>query len=317
MAVRDSLNGIDELQALQAAFDASRGFDFDEALGRLEPATLRPSEATLRRLEFIALAICGEAGELANVIKKARRSAWLDAAPEASTVSIGFESADVLAYLLKLANVSGTDLRVAYLQTICRNCLRFPSRATGDATGRVVTLCAPPGAGAGEVFDMLASAGHASPQASDTLAGPPSATMLGELIERTQEGVAGADETRDLILPQDPAAYGLVYGTQLFESGEISSPTYGNLLSSLARLEIDLSRWRGGRLVFALDAPPQTLRERVDGAAPPSLTWFTEIHLRFKAVAALAPRHTVVSTTSLKPELVVALVENELRRPMD
>jgi NTP pyrophosphatase (non-canonical NTP hydrolase) len=75
-----------------------------------------------------ALSIAGEAGELANQVKKVHRgSITLDEA----RASIGEEAVDVLIYLLNLFAVLGVDPVDVYKEKRQKNELRF-SRPGGD-----------------------------------------------------------------------------------------------------------------------------------------------------------------------------------------
>lgn len=64
-------------------------------------------------IPFHTLALCGEVGELANIVKKIERGSlkWED--PE---VQIAFKSeiADIYTYLMGLVALSSTDLKAAY-----------------------------------------------------------------------------------------------------------------------------------------------------------------------------------------------------------
>jgi NTP pyrophosphatase (non-canonical NTP hydrolase) len=65
------------------------------------------------RLHFLALALCGEAGEMANIVKKDWRGD--DGEPLAHAIS---EIADVGNYLFMLAMYLGVDLEAAMLRKL-------------------------------------------------------------------------------------------------------------------------------------------------------------------------------------------------------
>src|SRR5689334_23033360 len=76
-------------------------------------------------LKSLTLALAGEVGEVAEVVQ------WLPAervtAPDAVLREhLADELADVLLYLLRLADVSGVDLGAAALTKLSRNEERFP-----------------------------------------------------------------------------------------------------------------------------------------------------------------------------------------------
>lgn len=67
-----------------------------------------PSQAVVPLAVHYALGMCGEAGEVANVVKKALRKG------ETTSDALAPELADVLIYLLLLADETGVDLFAAY-----------------------------------------------------------------------------------------------------------------------------------------------------------------------------------------------------------
>lgn len=70
------------------------------------------------------LALCGEAGELANIVKKIDRGS-LDFSDPRVRVMLAGEMADVLTYLLNIAHLCGVDLERAYNGVRRANELRF------------------------------------------------------------------------------------------------------------------------------------------------------------------------------------------------
>jgi NTP pyrophosphatase (non-canonical NTP hydrolase) len=77
-------------------------------------------------LQFTALALCGECGELANALKKMVRSQALGMSLDRHKNHARSELADIYAYLLKLSSLLSVDLEAEYLETLGLNCLRFP-----------------------------------------------------------------------------------------------------------------------------------------------------------------------------------------------
>lgn len=66
-----------------------------------------------------ALAMCGEVGEFANVIKKIERGS-LDLSQASTRVAVASELTDVLVYLLNLAGLMNIDLTATY-EAVRRN----------------------------------------------------------------------------------------------------------------------------------------------------------------------------------------------------
>ena len=110
-----------ELQALQASADKRWGFVFEG-----DNSSFEENERLLQSMMFCTLAICGEAGELANKIKKlSRASMWGVNTAKVDIDDVREELADILAYLLKLANEMKVDLEEAYREKMERNDARF------------------------------------------------------------------------------------------------------------------------------------------------------------------------------------------------
>lgn len=87
-----------------------------------------------------ALGLAGEAGEVANLVKKFDRG---DFSFEELLEQLRGELADVLIYLFKLSYQSGIDLEQAFLDKLALNRVRFPEGSEG---GRVSPLSPPSGA---------------------------------------------------------------------------------------------------------------------------------------------------------------------------
>ncbi|MCP5026839.1 MAG: nucleotide pyrophosphohydrolase [Actinomycetia bacterium] len=82
----------------------------------------------------LAMAIAGEAGELAAVLQWVEGSEALDLVTEGGELADDFadEMADVMIYLARLADMTGIDLAGAVEAKMARNELRFPPL---DGTG--------------------------------------------------------------------------------------------------------------------------------------------------------------------------------------
>ena len=77
------------------------------------------------------LGLVGEAGEVANLVKKFDRG---DFSFEELLDQLQGELADVLIYLFKLSYQSGIDLEQAFLDKLSLNRLRFPENSEGGAS---------------------------------------------------------------------------------------------------------------------------------------------------------------------------------------
>lgn len=75
-------------------------------------------------LVHMSLALCGETGELANIVKKIDRGS-LDAGDSHVRFEMTMELADVFVYVLNIAAILGIDLLRAYEQKQIENQRRF------------------------------------------------------------------------------------------------------------------------------------------------------------------------------------------------
>jgi NTP pyrophosphatase (non-canonical NTP hydrolase) len=100
------------LQQFHRALDGEKGFDRD----------------LLRNVALLS----GEMGELVRAIQDLRRSDGSTSEQELAA-RIGEELADILAYVLKLANYAGVDLEHAYLQKMQANITRTWHKVDGHS----------------------------------------------------------------------------------------------------------------------------------------------------------------------------------------
>lgn len=110
---------LEELQEEQAAFDRAH----TASVPFFEPITADNLEA----LEHLLVCIAGEVGELANVVKKVRRG---DRQLDEARPAIVDETADILIYVVKLANQLGFRLDDAFREKLERNRERFRNYET-------------------------------------------------------------------------------------------------------------------------------------------------------------------------------------------
>jgi NTP pyrophosphatase (non-canonical NTP hydrolase) len=135
------------MRKLQRAHQASEkrwGFDFEFWDDVAAPQSSLPGifadsrdpkvDTLVRHLEYVALALAGEVGELANSVKKVRRRLLLR--EPLSSIDWGpvqEEVADIFAYLLKLCNLMGWDLERLYREKMNKNDDRFRFSRTKGA----------------------------------------------------------------------------------------------------------------------------------------------------------------------------------------
>ncbi|MFI9817959.1 MazG nucleotide pyrophosphohydrolase domain-containing protein [Saccharothrix variisporea] len=105
---------LSELVALQQKFDENHSLAFDWS----QPIT----DGDPRTLVHIALALAGEVGELANVVKKYDRG---DIPFDDTLKLLPDELADIFIYLIKLSYQTGIDLESAFLNKLDVNEKRF------------------------------------------------------------------------------------------------------------------------------------------------------------------------------------------------
>jgi NTP pyrophosphatase (non-canonical NTP hydrolase) len=91
--------------------------DDDRPLVDIQAEIHRDTQAWFPELQadlgYLSLALCGEAGEFANIIKKVMRGS-LDVNDKITRVEMAYELADVLIYLGMIANLLDIDLGRAY-----------------------------------------------------------------------------------------------------------------------------------------------------------------------------------------------------------
>jgi NTP pyrophosphatase (non-canonical NTP hydrolase) len=86
--------------------------------------------ATSEDIAHHVLALCGEVGELANILKKVQRGD-LDLEDEDTYYAMAGEITDIFIYTLSIAGIAGMDMEVFYAAKREYNCRRF----AGDVGG--------------------------------------------------------------------------------------------------------------------------------------------------------------------------------------
>lgn len=80
------------------------------------------SQSNLEMLQFLTIALMGEAGEFSNIIKKIIRG---DKLLDQSLQEISSELADIFIYTIKLSYQLDIDLEKAFIDKLSENELRF------------------------------------------------------------------------------------------------------------------------------------------------------------------------------------------------
>ena len=108
---------IKAIQKMQTQFSESRGWFFHKAENK---------DDLIKKLEYMAVAICGEVGEFANLVKKVlRQNERLDNEMEDHLKE---EITDVFIYCLLTASLLKMDLEKEYLKKLERNKGRFQEK---------------------------------------------------------------------------------------------------------------------------------------------------------------------------------------------
>jgi dCTP diphosphatase len=102
--------------------------DLEDLTARMRDFTEARDWGRFHDLKSLTLALAGEVGEVAELVQwlPAERAA---AADDRLRERIRDELADVLLYLVRLADVAGVDLGAAALGKLARNAERFPAEA--------------------------------------------------------------------------------------------------------------------------------------------------------------------------------------------
>jgi NTP pyrophosphatase (non-canonical NTP hydrolase) len=304
-----------ELLQMQHSFDLSRGFaDLPFAAGAAQ------SDLTLRlgKLEFALMGLAGEVGEVAGILKRARREV-----AQSGHIDTGIpdglegETADVLAYLLKLSAAADIDLETAYLLKMALNAHRFRRRRSGEA--RALSICGPPGSGKTSVARALLEAGttgrriyvekfEENPFLGD-LQTPQSAFDADQsqqwFLSGIQDFLAGRNDV-DVVFDQDPTAIVAVYSSLLRDQGRLTRDALLEHFTVLVTMEIRNAETLAGRRVILLDAPASLLAERCVAKfrSAPDEQFLETLRGRFAAIFRQLPNVTYVDCSPPLPDVI-------------
>ena len=296
---------LSQLQLFQERFDRACNF---------EP----PQGDDLDGLEFAALALAGEVGEVANLLKKARRAAWRGESITLDKHELSRELADVLAYTLKLSNLLEVDLGTIYQEKMRTNWGRF------SVQPRALTIMGPPGVGKSTVVARLSArfpsylertAENPHLHGTDWPTAESALRSQTWFMEETRAAVVSAERSQPLVIDQDPRAIVEIYGELMVRLGWLGEPELANLRALLRPIEASLHGWSAGWHAILLDAEPDVLMHRVkdrDGYGAGATDHLSSLHAEFLRLASQMPEITMVKTDDLGIDEVVDVVEAEL-----
>jgi len=323
-------------QDLQRAFDTSRGFadlpfsqDSDAQSG---PAVAYSgaTNSSIGRLEFAALGVTSEVGELVGILKKWHRESALGHLAKPPFDDVASELGDIYCYVLKMASLLGRDIRQLHFERIANNILRFRPLPGAGGAGAVFSIAGPPGSGKTTAARLVAlHLQHLAPSIYiEKFAENPhlpgvfkNPTQLGcdnsqaWFLARYREFLSDAriGESPVMLLDQDPSAIPLIYSAHFRDHGLLADAGYTLHLERLLELESELLRKSERRFLVLLDASTETLHRRSLKKIPDykvEIGWITEIQQRFQKVYARASNVVRINTTDLSPEQTATMVAN-------
>lgn len=301
------------------AFDQSRGFDrlpFSSAdAGGARTASFVEK---LSMMEFAAIALGGEIGELLNGVKKIRRRLALDGVEAMNAADLHSEIADIYSYLLKLSNILDRDLDIAYMEKHCINLNRFVNKERG--LRQVVVIAGPPGSGKTSVVSALAKS---LDKTGDTYIEDFSenpflvdAISRGRSVYESQEWfldqltafLERSSGGRGLVLiDQAPLAIPIVYGHDFHEAALLDKSQYLSHLKHYSMLHRQLDQIASAVTTIYLTADIDVLMTRCLTKGFVDRDWLSRIVDRFKIVEDLSD--SFIDTTKLSPTEVVTKIE--------
>ena len=103
--------------------------DLADLTARMRAFTEARDWGRFHDLKSLTLALTGEVGEVAELVQWLSPSAAGEVSDEQLRERLGDELADVLLYLVRLADVAGVDLPTEAVAKLARNDARFPVAA--------------------------------------------------------------------------------------------------------------------------------------------------------------------------------------------
>ncbi len=306
------------MQLLQARFDQSRGFQqLPFSTGSLDGQSPISFRDRLSMAEFAAIGLGGEVGELLNGLKKVRRDLALKGIETNNGKYLQEEIADVYSYLLKLSNVLGYDLDIAYMEKVCLNLQRFLPLKTGSRP--VVIVAGPPGSGKSSATSGLLKTPGRVAYVENFSQNPflEDAILRGESAFESQEWFI--DQLRRFldqpvsdeiitVIDQTPLAIPLVYGRDFYVSNKLTKRDYLSHLENYFGLQDQLEGLTSTVFNVYLTADFDTLKNRCLTKGFVDREWLARIVDRFEPIRELAD--VCIDTTDLSIDDVVLKVSS-------
>jgi deoxyadenosine/deoxycytidine kinase len=196
---------------------------------------------------------------------------------------------------------------------------RIRQHASITRRAAILSVCGPSGVGKSTISRGLArsyptyiESTDGNPHLYRLLEGRPdfnAAENQKWFLNRIADYVFAADPLRPLVLDQDPAAVVLVYARLFCDAGLMDEAEYGDLFTTLFAIEERLLQWTVPRSVMWLDAPAETLSERVVQRSPasktPPIAWFADVRRSFAKMCPHFPRCTRVLSSEFPPDALI------------
>ncbi|NKL12103.1 hypothetical protein GFL78_08900 [Rhizobium leguminosarum bv. viciae] len=309
-----------DMQLLQADFDKSRGFHQlpfpPNAIDDKHPLSFSDK---LSMAEFAAIGLGGEVGELLNGLKKIRRNLAINGIETFDPQALLGEVADVYSYLLKLSNILGHDLEVAYLEKMCLNRYRFPALEKGQRPAFIIA--GPPGSGKSSVSAALERMNRKgrtiyiedfsqNPFLLDAISQGSSVFESQEwFLEKVRSFLAGRSSEKSVtVIDQSPLAIPLVYGHDFYAGSILGRSDYLFHLQNYLRLHGEFDSAVSSISTIYLTADIDTLMHRCSAKGFVDRDWLVRIVERFHIIRDLS--EVCIDTTGMSLDEVVLRVES-------